>query len=175
MNELLNSQLCRDLRNVINETDIFIKDEEENKKFNLICTIMDRFDSAIEYINTHLEKPKTETEFIVFMTFCCTIKDGINYIMNVLNLKINNDKEIFKDIYMSEPLKLPEENNYDDDKFFEYFRSLVFAHPFLTDRSIPNKVEQSEIQYSPFVLINSILSFRGIKNPVGVKVYSNKR
>ena len=33
MNDLLNHQLCNELRNVINKTDIFIQDEKKNKKF----------------------------------------------------------------------------------------------------------------------------------------------
>ena len=36
MNDLLNEQLCEKLRVVINETDIFIKDEDESKKFLFI-------------------------------------------------------------------------------------------------------------------------------------------
>ena len=44
MNEFLNSKLVQDLRDVINKTDIFIKDPIEKEKFNLICAIIDRFD-----------------------------------------------------------------------------------------------------------------------------------
>lgn len=174
MEELLEKDLCNRLRNVINKTDIFIKDEEESKKFNLICAIMDRFDSAIEYINNHVETPSTETDFIVFMNFCCTIKDGINYIIKVLNLVPQNDNEIFKELYESEPLSISPENKLTDDNFFEYFRSLAFAHPFMTDRSIPNPIEKGEIQYSPYVLVD-IHGLRKEKNAVGVMVYSNKR
>lgn len=53
MGNLLNQQLCDELRDVINETDIFIKDEEESEKFLFICTLMDRFDTVVKYINEH--------------------------------------------------------------------------------------------------------------------------
>ena len=111
MQELLNSLKCKELRAVINETDIFIKDKEESKKFNLICAIMDRFDSAIVYINKHIERPKTETDLIVFMNFCCIIKDGINYIMKVLNMEIKEDNQIFKDIYIQEPINVAKDQD----------------------------------------------------------------
>ncbi len=174
MQELLNSQKCKELRAVINETDIFIKDKEESKKFNLICAIMDRFDSAIEYINKHIEKPKTETDLIVFMNFCCIIKDGINYIMKVLKMESKDDNQIFTDVYNNEPINVEKDQDYTDDAFFEYFRSLVFAHPFLTDRSIPNQIAEKEIQYSPFVIVDTY-GLRREKDSIGVMVYSNKR
>lgn len=174
MQELLSSQKCKELRKVINETDIFIKDKEESKKFNLICAIMDRFDSAIEYINKHIEKPKTETDLIVFINFCCIIKDGINYIIKVLNMEIKEDNQIFKDIYIQEPINVSKDQDYTDDAFFEYFRSLVFAHPFLTDRSIPNQIDEKEKQYSPFVIVDTY-GLRKEKDSIGVMVYSNKR
>ena len=174
MQELLNSQKCKELRAVINETDIFIKDKEESKKYNLICAIMDRFDSAIEYINKHIKKPNTENDLIVFMNFCCIIKDGINYIMKVLNMQIKEDNQIFKEVYIQEPINIAKDQDYTDDAFFEYFRSLVFAHPFLTDRSIPNQIEKKEIQYSPFVIVDTY-GLRKEKDCIGVMVYSNKR
>lgn len=38
-----------------------------------------------------------------------------------------------------------------DDKFFEYLRSLIFAHPFETDRSSIFQIDD-EVQESPFVI-----------------------
>ena len=174
MNELLNIQLCKELRGVINETDIFIKDQEESKKFNLICAIMDRFDSAVVYINNHLNKPENETDFIVFMMYCCIIKDGINYIFEQLKIPLKRDNGLFKGIYEKEPLNVSTEDNFTDDKFFEYFRSLVFAHPFLTTRAIPSKIAANEIQYSPYTLID-LHGLRKENDSIGVRVYSNKR
>ena len=67
MENLLDVELCTSLGTVINETNIFIKDETESKKFNLICAVMDRFDSVVKYINEHSNMPKTENDFIEFM------------------------------------------------------------------------------------------------------------
>ena len=53
MGDLLNQELCDELRDVINQTDIFIKDEKESKRFLFICALMDIFDTAVKYINEH--------------------------------------------------------------------------------------------------------------------------
>lgn len=172
MSELLSKQLCDNLRYTINETDIFIRDEEEKKKFSLICAVMDRFDTAIKYINNHLGKPQTEDEFILFMNYACIIKDGVNYMSKVLNISKKNDLKIFEKVYRNYPIELPKEKYYSDDKFFEYFRSLVFAHPFITNRSIPN-AKEGETQYSPFIVLDNTAVLRGINNPIGPMVYTN--
>ena len=172
MNELLDSKLCKLLRDVINKTDIFIKDEEENKKFNLVCVLMDRFDTSVKYINS-INKITTENEFMIFMVYSCIIKDGINYINEALNINYEKDNKIFEKIYREDPIELPIDVGYSDDKFFEYFRSLVFAHPFLTDRSIPNALEK-EKQYSPFIIVNRV-NFNEEQELISVMVYSSKR
>lgn len=96
MNDLLNQQLCDELREVINETDIFAEDEEESKKFLLICALMDRFDTAVQYINDHQKRPNSEAELIIFMAYSCIIKDGIDYIKNALKIGKSEDKKFLK-------------------------------------------------------------------------------
>lgn len=172
MNEFLNSKLVQDLRDVINKTDIFIKDPIEKEKFNLICAIMDRFDSSINFLNENQTFPKSENEFINFLVHVSIIRDGINKVFEVLGLKIKNDNKIFEKYYKRDLPNINKEIN--DDRFYEYFRSLAFAHPFVTNRSIPNVIDKTEIQYSPYVLIN-LGYFWKDKNSIGVEVYSNKR
>jgi hypothetical protein len=173
MNELLNSQLVYDLRDVINKTDIFVKDPIERKKFDLICAIMDRFDSSVDFLNKNQNFPKSENDFINILVHISIIRDGINNVFKVLNLKINDDNKIFEEYYKRD---LPDINKQiNDDKFYEYFRSLAFAHPFLTDRSIPNAIDKTEIQYSPYVLTNLRYCYTKEKDSIGVEVYSNKR
>lgn len=174
MENLLDVKLCTSLRKVINEINIFAKDENESKKFNLICAVMDRFDSVVKYINENSNMPKTENDFIEFMMFSCTIKDGVNYILKVLNFPIKKDNGIFKRVYQRRPLNVPKDKVVTDDDFFDYFRSLVFAHPFFTDRAIPVPAEKGEIQYSPFVLVD-VHGLEKENNSIGVMVYSNKR
>lgn len=172
MNEFLNSKLVQDLRDVINKTDIFIKDPIEKEKFNLICAIMDRFDSSINFLNENQTFPKSENDFINFLVHVSIIRDGINKVFEVLELKIKNDNKIFEQYYKRDLPNINKEIN--DDRFYEYFRSLAFAHPFVTNRSIPNVIDKTEIQYSPYVLTN-LGYFWKDKNSIGVEVYSNKR
>ena len=147
MTELLDSQLVYDLRDVINKTDIFVKDPIEKEKFDLICAIMDRFDLSVDFLNKHQSFPKDENEFINFLVHVSIIRDGINAVFKELGLEIKSDNKIFEEYYK---MDLPNINKtINDDKFYEYFRSLAFAHPFLTDRSIPNAIDKNEIQYSP--------------------------
>ena len=143
MPKLLDEQICRDLRSVINETDIFVKDSVEKEKFDLTCAVMDRIDSSLKYINDHLYTPKDETEFITFIIHCCTIKDAVNFIFKKLNIRKIDDGNFFKNILMGKPFGMSENDasKIPDDKFFEYFRSLVFAHPFETNRAIPNIIK----------------------------------
>ncbi len=172
MKDLLNECLCDELRDVINETDIFIKDEKENKKFLFICALMDRFDTAVKYINEHQKRPDSEEELIIFMVYSCIIKDGIDYIKNVLKIEKSEDKKIFENIYRKDPINIPEEEEFNDDKFFLYFRSLSFVHPFFTNISIP-KSEKGEIQYSPYILIAP--TDRPFDDSIDMKIYSNKK
>lgn len=171
MNEFLDSGLCNELREVINRTNIFFKDSEQSKKFNFICAIMDRFDFAVNYFNEHINKPKTEIEFMTYLMQLSIIKDGINYCYKVLGIEQVTNKNIFKQ-YFERDLEV-NDLQVTDDELFEYFRSLAFAHPFKTDKSIPN-IMPGEIQYSPYCLPD-LYSFKGDENSIGVYVYSNKR
>lgn len=172
MDEFLDSQLVNNLRDVINKTDIFIKDPIEKRKFNLICAIMDRFDSSVNFLNKNQKFPRSENDFISFLVHVSIIRDGINNVFKVLGLKIKSDNKIFEKYYKKDLPNINKDIN--DDKFYEYFRSLAFAHPFITDRSIPNAINKTEIQYSPYVLTNLEL-FGMEKDFIGVEVYSNMR
>lgn len=162
---MLNQKLCRDLREAINKTNIFTKDKQVRQHFNLLCAVMDRLDSCIGYVNSHSDAPKTEEDLIIFMTFGCIVVDAIHKIFDELGIPYDNDnKLLFKNICMSSPLNLTEKRCPTDDKFFEYFRSLVFAHPFETNRA--KFLKDKEKHYSPFVIVAD-------KDIVGVMIYSN--
>lgn len=173
MGNLLNKQLCGKLRNVINETDIFVKDKKESEKFLFICALMDRFDTVVKYINEHQKRPDSEEELIIFMVYSCIIKDGIDYIKRSLKIGKSEDRKIFEYIYKKEPINIPDNVKFDDDKFFSYFRSLIFAHPLYTSRSIPMS-EKNEIQYSPYIVMEPLYTKTFI-DPIGTAIYSNKR
>ena len=181
MSEFLDRELSNEFRRSINKSNIFIYDKDLCKYYNLICVVMDRLDSSIKYINQNSEPPKTENELLVFLMYCCMVKDAISELL--FNLKIeneflntNNDEsyKFFKEIYLTMPLNVPKDKCPIDDKFFEYIRSLAFAHPFNTDR--PTFFRRKEIQYSPWVIPNSkIMSLRGHNGGIGVRIYYSKQ
>lgn len=179
MDMLLDPSICINFRNVINKSPIFVYDETYKVHYNLFCAVMDRLDTSIGYINNHLEHPKTEEDFLSFLMFSCMVTDGVKLVLK--NLKIQSDffdekkvesKKFFKDICIGSPLDLSEEECPADDKFFEYFRSVAFAHPFDTNR--PKFFKEKETQYSPWVIANRrIMGLRGISDGIGVRLYSN--
>ena len=173
MNDLLDGKLVYDLRDVINKTNIFIADVSEKEKFNLICAVMDRFDNSVMYLNSHQTIPTSEDDIIILFHHFCIIRDGIKVVSNILNIE-NKSTNIFQSYCEKEPFLIPASDYKGDDKFFDYLRSLFFAHPFITDRSIPNPIK-GEVQYSPYILNNRGGIFPDLKNSVGVMVYSNKR
>ena len=180
MDILLNPSICVKFRDTINQSPLFISDETYKVHYNLFCAVMDRLDTSIEYINNHLEPPNTEEDFLSFLMFSCMVTDGVKLVLENLKIQSNfidekkvESKKFFKDICIGSPLNLSEEECPTDDKFFEYFRSVAFAHPFDTNR--PKFFKKKETQYSPWVIANKrIMGLRGINDGIGVRLYSNK-
>ncbi len=85
------------------------------------------------------------------------------------NIKFNNRKMVKKTIIENgnrQEYVVPT-----DEHFFEYLRTLVFAHPFDTRR--PKFLSKNEIQSSPWVSVDPNKTFdSSYKNPVRICVYS---
>ncbi|WP_346890052.1 hypothetical protein [Clostridium sp. UBA1056] len=180
MNDFLNIEICKKFRKAINETDIFVCDEEYKEHYNLFCAVMDRVDSSIAYLNNNANLPKTEESLLVFIMYSCMILDAVKQLQKVLDLKNkysdpNNEEsyKFFKSVCTGYPLNISQKECPTDDKFFEYLRSLSMAHPFETSR--PKFFKKGEIQYSPWVIANSeIMNLRGVKDGIGIRIYSNR-
>ena len=170
---MLNNDLIFKLRDVINQTEIFIQDEVESKKFNLICSVMDQFDNSVDYFNHRVKELNSSDAIILFLVHCCIIKDGINYVMKIMGKDVSQT-DFFLKYAIADPINLDSNKYNGDDVFFEYIRSLFFAHPFLTSSSIPNSLKK-EIQYSPYILNDRFNVYPDSKDAIGVMVYSNKR
>lgn len=180
MDILLDPSICNKFRNTINQSPLFVYDETYKVHYNLFCAVMDRLDTSIKYINNHIEPPKTEEYLLYFLVYANMIIDGVKLVLK--DMKIDSDfkdekKEesymFFKDICMGYPLNISEEECPTDDKFFEYIRSVTFAHPFETNR--PKFFKKKEVQYSPFVIPNSqFMGMRGIVDGIGIRLYSNR-
>lgn len=173
MSKYLDDELIYNLREVINKTNIFIADSVEKEKFNLICAVMDRFDNSVVFLNNSQSLPLSENDIILFFHHCCIIRDGINTVSKILKIT-NINTNIFQKYCLDAPFNMSKSEYKGDEKFFEYLRSLFFAHPFITDRSIPKAIK-GEIQYSPYILNDGFRLFPELKDSIGVTVYSNKR
>ena len=165
----LNKGLLNEFRNTINSTSIFQKTFKLKEKYNLICVVMDRLDSAIGYLNEHEKQPKTEEDFVCFLVYACMIRDGIIKLYeNVFERKPSfiDDKKFFRDVKIYSKNAFSEEDCPTDDVFFEYLRSMAFAHPFNTgNRKGRLFLESNEIQYCPWVIVRD--------NYVGIRVYTS--
>uniref|UniRef100_UPI0027D9C45E hypothetical protein n=1 Tax=uncultured Phascolarctobacterium sp. TaxID=512296 RepID=UPI0027D9C45E len=169
----LNPDVYREFRNAFNETPLFMYDEEYKTCFNLFCAVTDRLESCIEYLNGHAETPKTEEDFLSFVMFSCMVLDAVKHVLKQLDIEKIDEINYFQDICLSKPLNIEKHKCPTDDKFFEYLRSIMFAHPFETNR--PKFFMKHEIQFSPWVIANNpAMKLRGIKDGVGVRIYSNK-
>jgi hypothetical protein len=169
----LNPDVYREFRNAFNETPLFMYNEEYKTCFNLFCAVTDRLESCIEYLNGHAETPKTEEDFLSFVMFSCMVLDAVKHVLKQLDIEKIDKIDYFQNICLSKPLNIEKHKCPTDDKFFEYLRSIMFAHPFETNR--PKFFMKHEIQYSPWVIANNpATKFRGIKDGVGVRIYSNK-
>ena len=176
MSLFLDKSICDSFRKSIGETNIFSHDQELKNHYNLFCVVMDRLDSSVHYLNEHSEKPKTENDFLFFITHSCIVLDAVKQLFQSLNLENdyttdNKDSYVyFKDTCAAYPVIFPENQTPTDDKFFEYFRSLSMAHPFETSR--PKFFKKNEIQYSSWVIAHS--HFSNTKDSVGARIYSNQ-
>ena len=180
MSDFLDENLCKELREKINSTDIFRKDEKYMKYFNLTCAVMDRLDSTVRYLNNHSEFPSDEEDFMTFLMFSCIVTDSIKLLTK--RIKKDNDftqtsdldNAFFRNVCIHNNFILENGTYPTDDKFFEYFRSLTFAHPFETSRA--SFLKASEVQYSPHVMVSGLYNAsHQIVDGVGVNVYSNIR
>lgn len=173
MEVFLNPDVYREFRNAFNETPLFMYNEEYKTCFNLFCAVTDRLESCIEYLNGHAETPKTEEDFLSFVMFSCMVLDAVKHVLKQLDIEKIDKIDYFQNICLFKPLNIEKHKCPTDDKFFEYLRSIMFAHPFETNR--PKFFMKHEIQYSPWVIANNpATKFRGIKDGVGVRIYSNK-
>lgn len=175
-NDFLDSTLIRDFRNAINSFELFSQHESYISKYSLWCSVIDRLDLCVAYLNKHTEHPKTDEDFLVFMMYATMLIDAIKQLFLEINIETQKSKvetidnyKYFKSAYINSPIYNREKECPTDEKFFEYLRSMTFAHPFNTNR--PKFFVDGEIQYSPYVISNPHSSVHSAC--VGIQVYSS--
>ena len=164
----LDPKVARNFREIINSSEIFRRSEKLKERFNLICVVMDRMDSALNYLNKHSADPQTEEDFICFLVYACMVKDAISKLYeNVYHHKpaYVTQKKYFCDVKQYGKMIFTEETCPTDDMFFEYLRSMAFAHPFETGYRKRPFIDKDETQYCPWVIVHGAY--------VGIRVYTS--
>ncbi|MCQ2776648.1 MAG: hypothetical protein MJ217_02920 [Bacilli bacterium] len=172
----LNKELIKQFREVINSSNTFCDVPEYQTLWNLICVLLDRLESAVDYLNAHSNQPETEEELVFFMVYASMLKDGIyKFYENIYHTKPRTieSKRWFSNAHTySQPI-FTEENCPTDDTFFEYFRALSFAHPYeVSKRAGRLFMENDEIHLSPWVISNCLIGKE--RDDIGFRLYSNK-
>lgn len=172
--ETLNTEICRSFRDAINESPTI--SEEMPDLYNLSCAVMDRLDTAVAYLNSNWEYPKTEEAFMCFLLFACMLNDGIDNIYKKTiggKPQCNMEKKHFGKFCKMEPLCFEDDEIPADEDFFEQLRSLAFAHPYDTNRKKEFKNKFGN-QVSPWVVVNSHTMFMyKFPEPIGVRLYAS--
>lgn len=75
--QFLNHALLVEFRETINSSQIFEKSDRLKEKYNLICVVMDRLESAVNYLNNHSDLPRTEEDFVCFLVYACMVRDAV--------------------------------------------------------------------------------------------------
>lgn len=162
-------------RFVMENANYFIYDEKNRGYYNLLCVVVDRLKASVIYLNENSSVPQNEAQLITFMTYACMVHDAIGELKTQTLYRETHkrykdgEKKYFKDVCVGQPWFLTEDECLTDEEFFAHFRSLVFAHPYKTDR---RKIieEKFGVQYSPWVIVNSHFH----PNKIGVTIYSEK-
>lgn len=171
----LEVNLCAKLRDLVNSTDMFWKDDIEKRYYNHLCAMMDRIDESMGHIVAHNNIPKTNDEFMLFLMHISIVVESIKNFMFMLH--INYDQYVrdmpshLSIVFYQPPFDVLKDQNLSDDSIFEYIRSISFAHPLNTNRAYLVK-QIRENHCSPFVLLDRGICYEGC---VGVHVYSDKQ
>jgi hypothetical protein len=181
---LLDDALCDSMYSTLNDTNVFKYDEELKSKHSQVCAVLDRLRHATSWINAHQDTPmgvNAPTQLMTFMMFASMVKDSIEKLR--VDFGLNSvifdkgrpeSRTYFADACCGEPLNIPIHDCPTDDAFFQYFRSLVFAHSGKITMS-QGALRPGEIQYCPFIVEHGLKNYPSEPDDyVGVMIYSTE-
>lgn len=183
--ELLDSSLCDSMYSTFNDTNVFKYDKELKSKHTHVCAVLDRLRQATSWINCHQETPAGDhapTRLMTFMMFSSVIKDGIEKLRKdfglqgaIFNKTKPESRQFFSDVCQGAPLNIPKDECPSDDAFFQYFRSLVFAHPGKVEFS-QGILRPGEVQHCPYIIERGLRNYADEPDDyVGVMIYSTEK
>lgn len=181
---LLDTSLIDCIYHFLNDTEIFSVEKGFKDNHNRVCAVMDRLRCSVPWINTHLNVPKgcrAPYQLPVFMMHASIVKSGVESLLKSFGL-YNKDADARNQssrLYFCNPLKesplsIDDITNITDNDFFQYFRSLVFAHPQGV-KDAKGILLPGEVQYCPFVIERNLQYYESEPDDyVGVMIYSTE-
>lgn len=170
-----NVELIKELEKAYNSSKAFSELDKYKDKSLLCLAVIERITSAVNYLNYNIKYPLKDEELITFMVYACIIKDGVFALYEQVFHKkaYSSDSNYFKHAQNEEFMNLNENDYISDDRFFEYFRSIIFAHPFNTNR---NFYELFGSQISPRIYSGYYYEPLKDETPdfIGADVFTNK-
>lgn len=157
-------ELIKMFRDRINSTYIFYEFEEYKTKWNLICAVMDRVDHVLKILNN---KSLTNTGDLPHDTIIALV---------YIDILVKSIKELYKNLGID--YKLNDEyiifnkrglGTGTDDKFFNYIRTLAFAHPVSANKH-RSYIQTGETHYCPYITDGR---FVGKNGEVNLRIYSS--
>ena len=185
MKDLLDQKVCDSMYDILNHTTIFQYDEDLKARHSQVCAVLDRLRHAVSWVNRHLETPTgihAPTQLMTFMMFASLIKDSIEKLRSDLGLSAvifdkgrPESRQFFSSVCQREPLNISASECPTDDAFFQYFRSLVFAHSGKVEMS-QEILRSGEVQYCPFIVERGLKQYANEPDDyVGVMIYSTEK
>lgn len=184
MSDLLDQEICDSMYTTLNNTTVFKYDAELKAKHSQVCAVLDRLRHATSWINAHQNTPTgscAPTQLMTFMMFASVVKDSIEKLRSDFGLSSvifdkgrPESRQFFASVCCGNPLHIPENDCPTDDAFFQYFRSLVFAHSGKITMS-QGILRPGEIQYCPFIIEHGLKYYANEPDDyVGVMIYSTE-
>lgn len=159
----LNPDIATHFRNIINEyINLSIKHEykHKNKKlensWNTICSIMDRIDDLVYYLNKKELNNGTwdrcAFDFFEFIEQAGVLISCIDDAFAIYNVKFPNHNTIFKSMKLNPKVSITKNKCELDDSYFMYIRSLSSVHP--SNTSHHKEFQEADFEVSPYVMWN---------------------
>lgn len=153
------------------------KNKNETNAWNTICSIMDRIDDLVLYLNQkELNTGKWNRcafDFFEFIQQAGVLVNCIDDAFEIYNVKPQKHNTIFKSKKINPNIKTNKNECELDDEYFKYIRSLSSVHPSDTDR---HKVfQEADFEVSPYVIWGGgIISLGNAKGDLIIVTYNNE-
>ena len=130
-----------------------LKKDKDGSGWHKICTIMDRLNDTVAYLNSLDVKENGSKldvfSFYNFMNNSATLIDCVNYLAEIYEYDLcadNSKNDIFNSCGNT--------GKGTDKDYFEYLRALCSVHPIKTSRHKEFQDSETAIECSPFVTYN---------------------